>query len=264
MTFFNILNKKKETPTIAKIVTAQAITIIINGQPHMIDRSNEHADALLEALIKNDEETILNIIDTLNRVNQWATDKIGDIEILDNDTVIYKGEVLKNAVTARILDWMRMGLDPTPLVNFLDRVMKNPSYTARQELMLFLENSDMPIMEDGRFTAYKIVRNDYLDIYSRTFSNKVGDKPTVDRGSVDDNRDNTCSKGLHFCSAGYVPHYGFIREGGDRLMLVAVDPEDVVSIPRDYSNAKGRACSYEVIAEVGKVQDFKGVKIYNA
>ena len=30
-----------------------------------------------------------------------------------------------------------------------------------------------------------------------------------------------------------------------------INPRDVVSIPNDYDNTKGRACRYEVIGEVG-------------
>ena len=32
-------------------------------------------------------------------------------------------------------------------------------------------------------------------------------------------------------------------------MIVKINPADVVSIPKDYNNTKGRACKYEVIAE---------------
>ena len=32
-------------------------------------------------------------------------------------------------------------------------------------------------------------------------------------------------------------------------MIVKIDPADVVSIPVDYNNSKGRCCKYEVIAE---------------
>jgi hypothetical protein len=33
-------------------------------------------------------------------------------------------------------------------------------------------------------------------------------------------------------------------------MIVKVFPSDVISIPKDYNNAKGRCCKYEVIGEV--------------
>ena len=33
-------------------------------------------------------------------------------------------------------------------------------------------------------------------------------------------------------------------------MIVKITPADVVSIPTDYNDAKGRACRYEVIGEL--------------
>ena len=56
----------------------------------------------------------------------------------------------------------------------------------------------------------------------------------------------TCSYGLHFCSEGYLRHFG-----GDRVVILKINPRDVVSIPTDYNNTKGRCCRYEVIGEVG-------------
>ena len=69
---------------------------------------------------------------------------------------------------------------------------------------------------------------------------------TMPRNKVDDNRDRTCSYGLHFCSMSYLPaYYG----GRGRVLLVKIDPADVVSIPSDYDNAKGRAMRYQVVGE---------------
>jgi hypothetical protein len=75
----------------------------------------------------------------------------------------------------------------------------------------------------------------------------------MERNAVDDNKDQTCSTGLHFCGLSYLDHFG----GSDsRTVIVKIDPADVVSIPSDYNGAKGRACRYEVIGEMGvKAED---------
>jgi hypothetical protein len=75
--------------------------------------------------------------------------------------------------------------------------------------------------------------------------NSIGRVVEMERNMVDDNRDNTCSAGLHFCSHSYLQSFS-----GDRTVIVKIDPADVVSIPSDYNNAKGRTCRYEVIGEV--------------
>ena len=58
------------------------------------------------------------------------------------------------------------------------------------------------------------------------------------RNAVDDRRHNTCSTGLHFCSWAYLPHY---HGAQGRVLVLKIDPANVVSIPSDYANAKGRA-----------------------
>jgi acyl carrier protein len=62
---------------------------------------------------------------------------------------------------------------------------------------------------------------------------------------VDDVADNHCSYGLHFCSQSYLQKFG-----GDRIVILKINPRDVVSIPTDYNHAKGRCCRYEVIGEL--------------
>jgi hypothetical protein len=71
------------------------------------------------------------------------------------------------------------------------------------------------------------------------------------RNMVNDNPNKTCSVGLHFASLEYIR--GF--HGGNPIVLVEIDPADVVSIPVDYNNQKGRCCKYKVIAIHDKGDD---------
>jgi hypothetical protein len=75
----------------------------------------------------------------------------------------------------------------------------------------------------------------------------------MERNQVDDDKDRTCSTGLHFCSQDYLPSFGSAQ--GNRVVIVKINPADVVSIPSDYNNAKGRACRYEVVGEIGNTGD---------
>jgi hypothetical protein len=76
--------------------------------------------------------------------------------------------------------------------------------------------------------------------------NSPGRVVEMERNQVDDNKDQTCSTGLHFCGMSYLSHFS-----GERTVIVKVNPADVVSIPSDYNGAKGRACRYEVVGELG-------------
>lgn len=157
---------------------------------------------------------------------------------------------LHEAITARVIKMSEQGFDPQPMINFISNLYSNPSKVAVDELFLFIEQSELPITEDGSFIAYKIVRQDYLDIYSGKMDNSVGNTLSMPRNMVDDNRNNTCSQGLHFCSRNYLRHYGSGSRGADRCLLVKINPMDVVSIPSDYNNAKGRTWLYEVVGEI--------------
>jgi hypothetical protein len=142
---------------------------------------------------------------------------------------------------------MRDGLPHEPLLNFFKNLMENPSKRAVDELYDFLEAGELPITEDGCFLAFKNVRSNYLDIHSGKFDNSVGKVCEMPRNGVDEDKERTCSYGLHFCSIKYLPH--FSDSDGGKTMIVKINPKDVVAIPADYNNTKGRTCRYEVVAE---------------
>jgi len=157
---------------------------------------------------------------------------------------------LADVITKKILSMAEQGFPCKPLVNFLGNLYENPSKTAIDELYGFIEACDLPITEDGYFIAYKMVKSDYMDIHSGTVRNQIGDAPAMPRAMVDADRNRTCSQGLHFCSKSYLTSFGSSRRDSDRCMLVKINPADVVAIPADYNNAKGRAWTYEVVGEV--------------
>ena len=153
---------------------------------------------------------------------------------------------MHGAIVNRMVQMLQEEFPIEPLVLFMENMMQNPSYRAVNELYGFLEKNNLPITPDGHFLAYKKVREDYKDVYSGKFDNSVGQVVEMERNQVNDDKNQTCSAGLHFCSQGYLGHFG-----GERVMILKINPRDVVSIPTDYDNSKGRACRYEVIGEVG-------------
>lgn len=189
-------------------------------------------------------------------------------EVTDTD-VLHNGQPLRLGIAKRIVEIAKLGLDVSAMLAFLGHLLKNPRYSAVNELYGFMDACDLPITDDGHFIAYKIVRNDYHDLYSGKFDNSVGKVCEMPASAVDDNRHNTCSAGLHVCSKGYLPHYGnglggiTNRTGNhSRVMIVKVNPEHVVSVPVDYNNAKMRVWKYEVIGEITSVEELE--KIENA
>jgi len=155
-------------------------------------------------------------------------------------------------LATRIIEQIQNDKPVDNLLNFANRLANNPSSRAVNELFGFLMASDIQIAEDGRVLCYKKVRDNYRDVHSNTFDNSVGQVVSMPRHMVDDDSSRTCSTGLHLASKHYLQYFG-----GERVMLCAVDPADVVSIPDDYYSmdgetvtAKMRCCKYEVIAEL--------------
>jgi hypothetical protein len=145
------------------------------------------------------------------------------------------------------------------MVKFLENLMQNPSKRAVDETYWFLENYGLPITDDGCFLAYKAVRNDYTDIYSGKFFNGIGGVVSMPRNMVDDNYGIDCSNGLHVGALDYVVQYGHFKKGeapvagGNRLLIVKVNPKDVVSVPKYEGHTKMRVCEYTVVSEINDV-----------
>lgn len=234
-------------------ITKDTIVIQIDSAPITIHKDEEQFDEVKDAI----RDKRWNDIRTLIMppvVRELKEFKDSEVVVKDGE-VTFQGHLINNAATRKILSLREEGFDVGPMVNFLKREQMNPSFVARQELYEFLEANGFMIDEDGYIIAYKVVRNDYLDKHTRTMDNSVG-TTVVEKGgrdSVDPNRNNTCSRGLHFGGYDYVvKNFGHRvgQEGGDRLLILRVDPADVVTIPPDYNQQKGRAWRYTVVDEI--------------
>ena len=232
------------TNNIAVTITGSGkIAAVINGKPLSIATDHSNYASILEAIKVQDWNKVVTLADISASVNAYVT---GDVQIKDG-ILFYKGEPIHNTLANRIVKFMGDGLPFLPLCKFLENLMQNPSHRAINELYDFLEAGELPITTDGCFLAYKNVKSDYTDIHSGTFDNSIGKVCEMVRNQVDEDKNRTCSKGLHFCSIKYLPH--FSDTCGGHTMMVKINPADVVAIPADYNNTKGRTCKYEVVAE---------------
>ena len=231
------------------IIQGSSITVVIGSKPHTISKSHVTYQKVLDAIKASDWDLVKNIVEPIKVVLNFGK---GNVSV-QGEQLFWKGKPMHNALTNRMIAMLQDGFPVEPLVAFMENLMTNPSKRAVDELYGFLEKNSLPITPDGCFLAYKKVRSDYMDIHSGTLDNSVGNIVEMERNEVDDNKDQTCSTGLHFCSQDYLPHFG--SDIGNRVVILSINPRDVVSIPSDYNNAKGRACRYEVIGEIGNDSD---------
>jgi hypothetical protein len=152
------------------------------------------------------------------------------------------GNVLPQVLNDRLKALKEDGFPVDSLVNFWRNLNTNPSEASRNQLFAFLEQNGHPLTEDGHFVAYRGVRADFKDKHTGTFDNSVGAVCEMPREDVDDNPNQTCSRGLH------VAAYGYASGFSSTLVEVKVNPRDVVAVPNDYNGQKMRVCRFEVMA----------------
>lgn len=225
-------------------ILGSVAVVVVNGRTFTINDTHPSWTAVVKKLKAADYTDLDKILDVRKAVTVFSQ---GRVKITDDGELTFDGKPMHSVLAKRIVSGFKGGENISRLAKFMERVEQNPSQAARDELFLWLETSKLPFTEDGHFLAYKKVAENYKDIYSGKFDHSVGTTLSMPREKVDPDRRNTCSYGFHFCSLDYLNHYS--SAPNDRVMIVKVDPANVVAIPADYSNQKGRATGYTVVAE---------------
>lgn len=142
------------------------------------------------------------------------------------------------------------------VINFLKRLA--PVIEARkhsgEDLMKFIQRSEMPLTNDGRIIAYKRVniQDDEKRIYKDCHTGKVlqqlGSRVVMPVDLVDSSRHHSCSTGLHVCNLGYLGGFS-----GTNTLIVLVNPEDFIAVPHN-EYTKARVCAYDIVG----IMDSKG------
>jgi len=221
-------------------MTPSVITVTINHRPHNIPKESVYYASIKEAIKSEDWDAIPRLVDLAGQVRSYTR---GLCE-LRGDQLYIENQEVHGALADRVMAFMREGLPFDHLAKFWQRLQENPSFRAVNGLFACLEANHHPILPDGRFLAYKKVRDNWTDSRTGTFDNSVGSVVTMPRNQVDEDPDRTCSHGLHVASWAYAQGFS-----GTRLLEVAVNPADVVAVPKDYSRQKMRVCCYQVMAE---------------
>lgn len=232
------------TQAIPYLLQGKNIILVVDGKSHTISKDTHIAYAkIVDALKAQDWDALRDLVEPKKAIVNFGK---GYVSIEDNK-VLWKGTPFHNALASRMIEMYQDGFHIDPMVRFMENLLQNPSKRSVDQVYGFLEKNKLPLTEDGHFLAYKKVRHDFMDIHSGTISNHIGAVVEMDRNLVDDNPDSHCSSGLHFCSESYLNHFG---NSNDPVMILKINPADVVSIPTDYNGAKGRCARYEVVGQV--------------
>jgi hypothetical protein len=225
------------------VLNGNNLSIFLIGKPYSINNAHPNFKKIVAGLKAGfDEDKLADLIQT-NLKKEIA--KAVGVEFKEDGMILMDGEPVSDALIARYRFMVENDFPLEGFKLFIQNLAQNPSKDSRKDLYGFLEACTLPITEDGYFLAYKRVNRNYTDCHSGTFDNHIGKIVEMPRERVNSNRNETCSTGLHVCSRSYLGHYS-----GECIVVVKINPKDVVSVPVDYGNAKMRVCRYEVVSEL--------------
>jgi hypothetical protein len=230
-----------------------SLTAIVDGNQYSVDSTHANWNTILDDVRNDDAESFVKHVDIRKAFEDYT---VGNVKIVGGE-VYYGNTRLGGPVVDRIFDFMTNNLPVDPLLRFVNKLFSNPSARAVNELYNFLQHKNMPITDEGNFWAYKGLQSDFYSITSGKLTllqgtankegkiyNGVGETIECVRHQVNDNKDETCSYGLHAGSLEYARDFA---QG--KLVIVEINPADVVSIPSDCDGQKLRTCKYKVVQE---------------
>lgn len=233
--------------------------IFIDGEPVTVSSDNHQWEELRDLLIQGTED-----IDRVRALSSPAAEvsrrflALSERITLRDEQIYLDGDVLENVFTEHLLRILADGAEGRDAgfpayVAFLEKLATNPSKKSRKHLTTFVEANKLVLAPDGDIIAYKgvgptglssnagygIVNGEIFE--NAQLQNDVGSVIEIPRSMVDDDRDSTCSTGLH------VGAYNYASRFAQKLLTVKVNPRDVVAVPFDASNQKMRVCRYVVV-----------------
>lgn len=231
-----------------------------HGKLFTVNNKSDKYQAVRKLVLDGDIAGAIDTIDTAKAITKFSNGMM----VVDGVDVLYAGKRVTNSIIPKIIDAFKSGDSKlTALCNFLRRLLDNPSKNSIDLLWGFIEHNDVTIDEDGCIVAWKKVRsteNGLVDSHTGKIPNDVGTLVKMIRSHVVEDANVTCTHGLHVGAWSYVGSFS-----GDTILKVKIAPEDVVSVPKDYSAMKMRVAKYMVSAIVDSkkkiVKEHKGAPL---
>lgn len=246
-----------EFDVIGHVFSNGTLTLTVNGEVFTVHESDAFYPEVWEVMDNPDlsaSEKASEIKDILKPTPKPLKVEIphyevGDIEVDRYGSVFIEGRRVDDPVTRKISEMHQAGLSFGPLVAFMNKVALNPDPGVREQLFRFLNVSGFPLSEDGDFLGYKGVKHDLWDKHTgNTYQYNPGAVVSMARDQVCSDPDRGCAAGIHVGSFEYAEDFASV------VILVKVDPSNVVSVPHDYSYQKLRACEVTVARVVATTQ----------
>lgn len=240
------------------------IVVFVPGRaPLAAHQSHPFFEDILEG-VREGDESVLDLFDlgaTASKMFEPLSERVS----VSNGRLYIDGDEADSSITHQVLRFIEQGLldEAGALVAFIENVLANPNEHSRGMLYDWLAaQGDFTLDPDGYIIGYKGVRSSASDpgVFESIHSGRaivnglevegripqtVGDVIEMPRSAVQHDPGVGCHSGLHVGTFDYAN--GFAQGA---LLLVRVNPRDVVSVPTDCGAAKMRTCRYEVVGVV--------------
>lgn len=236
---------------------SRSMTIFPGDGTVVIPGSHPNFDEIVEAVDAGAEiEEIEALADVATAVATKLESLSERVKVdVPNGLVYFDGDKVHDALARHILRALDEGASFQALINFWEKLAQNPQPHSRDQLYEWLDRREFTIAPDGDFFAYKgcAEENGTAVSISRgaaivdgkpvngAVPNPIGAVVEFPRSEVAHDPSRGCAKGLHVGDYDYASSWAH-----GVLLLVKVNPRDVVSVPTDSNAAKVRVCRYEV------------------
>lgn len=219
-------------------------------------------DLLISGKATDDEiRDLTRVLETVARKMSALSERVS----IDGTDVYFDGDPLAGELTEVIKSLFAEGnTNFKPLVNFLEKCKQNPSQQSVDDLYRWIKKGDLVIDPDGDIIAYKGVGKDkdgnpqsihkgnaFVDgiEVNGNIPNRPGSVVSMARSLVVDDPHIGCSVGLHAGTHDYAMQY-LDWNNETTLILVKINPRDVVSVPVDEQDRKMRVARYTVLTQI--------------
>ena len=251
--------------------------IYVSGDTATVPESHPRFEELLNLVLSGaEDEEVSDLVDVMLAVTKRVA-QLSERVSIKGRTVLFDGDPIHGELSEVLYELFEAGNPESmrPVVNFLEKASTNPSGKSVDELYRWITKGDLIIHEDGDFLAYKgcrvgvdgvrtsihesgtaFVNGEEITGY---IPNPDGAVITMPRSDVDDNTHEACSTGLHAGTHAYAQKFLSWHSGPQEMLLVKINPRDVVSVPTDDLDQKLRTCRY-VVQEV--VEGRRSSRVY--
>lgn len=242
----------------------QTLVIVYEDQDIVtVPDTHKNFDAIIDLWRSKDyeEEDIRKLVNNMHEIGKRLSAITERVSVAPYG-VFFDGDPLRGELADFLLEMYNEERieDFTAIANFLEKAATNPSIESIDALYQWITNGDLVITPSGDFVAYKGVKvgaggqsmsitsgSAFVNgiLHNGCIPNPDGAIITMPRSEVNDNGNVGCSTGLH---AGTYSYASGFSQG--RLLIVQINPRDVVSVPNDCSFQKLRVSRYTVLSHI--------------